>query len=75
MATQYRSFQNQCVHVRRGADNLNSNVPAGRYIEFKGTDLLTIDLASKKVENVTTSADLLNDYRALGYNLGVLNLS
>ncbi|KAL9071085.1 MAG: hypothetical protein Q9161_004424 [Pseudevernia consocians] len=52
-----------------------SNVPAGQNIEFKGTDLLTIDLASKKVENVTTSADLLNDYRALGYNLGVLNLS
>ncbi|CAF9903849.1 MAG: hypothetical protein ALECFALPRED_003009 [Alectoria fallacina] len=52
-----------------------SDVPAGRYIEFKGTDLLTIDLASKKVENVTTSADLLNDYRALGYNLGVLNPS
>lgn len=50
-----------------------STVPAGKYIEFKGTDLLTVDLPSKKVNNVTTSADLLNDFRALGYNLGVLN--
>ena len=55
--------------------DLYSNVAAGKYITFKGTDLLTIDLASKKVENVTTSADLLNDFRALGYNLGVLNPS
>lgn len=69
------SPQNKCVFVGRGADNTNSNVPARTYIEFKGTDLLTIDLASKKVENVTTSADLLNDFRALGYNLGVLNPS
>lgn len=68
-------FQNKCVSVKRGADCLYSNVPAGKYIEFKGTDLLTIDLASKKVDNVTTSADLLNDFRALGYNLGVLNPS
>ena len=54
---------------------LNSEVPAGKFIQFKGTDLLTVDLASKKVANVTTSADLLNDFRALGYNLGVLNPS
>lgn len=54
---------------------LCSKVPTGVKIEFKGTDLLTVDLASKKVENVTTSADLLNDYRALGYDLGVLNPS
>ena len=54
---------------------LYSTVSAGKYIEFKGTDLLTVNLASKKVENVTTSADLLNDFRALGYNLGVLNQS
>ena len=53
----------------------HSTVPAGKYIEFKGTDLLTVDLPSKKVNNVTTSADLLNDFRALGYNLGVLNQS
>ena len=44
---------------------------AGKYIEFKGTDLLTIDLENKKVMNATTSADLLNYYRALGYPLGV----
>ena len=54
---------------------LCSTVPAGKYIAFKGTDLLTVDLPSKKVNNVTTSADLLNDFRALGYNLGVLNQS
>ena len=54
---------------------LNSKIPAGKFIQFKGTDLLTVDLASKKVANVTTSADLLNDFRALGYNLGVLNPS
>ena len=68
-------YQIKGVCVRRGADNFHSTVAAGRLIRFKGTDLLTIDLASKKVENVTTSADLLNDYRALGYNLGVLNPS
>lgn len=67
------SFQYVCVRVGRPADIFYSIVPAGKYIEFKGTDLLTVDLASKKVENVTTSADLLNDYRALGYDLGVLN--
>lgn len=48
-----------------------SNVTAGKYIEFKGTDLLTIDLASMKVMNATTSSDLLNYYRELGYPLGV----
>lgn len=50
-----------------------STVPAGKAISFKGTDLLTVDLPSKKVMNVTTSADLLNYYRALGYPLGVEN--
>lgn len=50
-----------------------STVTAGKAISFKGTDLLTIDLSSKKVMNVTTSADLLNYYRALGYPLGVEN--
>ena len=53
----------------------DSKVPAGKFIQFKGTDLLTVDLASKRVSNVTTSADLLNDFRALGYNLGDLNPS
>ena len=48
-----------------------STVPAGQKISFKGTDLLTIDLASRKVKSVTTSSDLLNYYRALGYPLGV----
>ena len=52
---------------------MSSTVPAGKAIEFKGTDLLTIDLPSKKVMNVTTSGDLLNYYRALGYPLGVEN--
>lgn len=51
--------------------NVPSTVPAGKAIEFKGMDLLTIDLPSKKVMNVTTSGDLLNYYRALGYPLGV----
>lgn len=50
-----------------------STVPAGKAISFKGTDLLTIDLPTKKIMNVTTSADLLNYYRALGYPLGVEN--
>ena len=63
------------MRIERGAESSYSKVPAGKYIEFKGTDLLTIDLASKKVANVTTSGDLLNDYRALGYDLGVLNPS
>lgn len=67
-------FQEE-LREETGANTLYSTVMAGKYIEFKGTDLLTINLASKKVENVTTSADLLNDYRALGYNLGVLNPS
>lgn len=68
--------EHRCIAcVGQGADIWYSTVAAGRLIQFKGTDLLTIDLASKKVENVTTSADLLNDYRALGYNLGVLNPS
>ena len=49
----------------------NSTVKAGTDIEFKGTDLLTIDLASRKVMNATTSSDLLNYYRALGWPLGV----
>ena len=48
-----------------------SHVPAGRHISFRGTDLLTIELESKKVRNVTTSADLLEYYRSLGYDLGV----
>ena len=52
-----------------------STVPAGKYIEFKGTDLLTIDLASGKVMNATTSSDLLNYYRQLGYPLGVWSAS
>ncbi len=51
--------------------SLYSTLPAGKLIQFKGTDLLTIDLASKKVMNATTSADLLNYYRALDYDLGV----
>ena len=72
---QFPHLENQCVCIGRSTDTLYSNVPAGKYIEFKGTDLLTIDLASKKVDNVTTSGDLLNDFRALGYNLGVLNQS
>lgn len=58
--------------IRGTADALlPSNVTAGKYIEFKGTDLLTIDLASMKVMNATTSSDLLNYYRELGYPLGV----
>ena len=69
------SFQKEWLCIGRAANELYSKVPAGKFIKFKGTDLLTIDLASKKVENVTTSADLLNDFRALGYNLGVLNPS
>ena len=48
-----------------------SHVPANQPISFRGTDLLTIDLASRKVRNVTTSADLLEYYRDLGYDLGV----
>ncbi|KAG8531306.1 uncharacterized protein KY384_002934 [Bacidia gigantensis] len=48
-----------------------STVPAGKAISFRGTDLLTINLESKKVSNVTTSADLLEYYRDLGYDLGV----
>lgn len=44
---------------------------AFKKIQFKGTDLLTIDLHTKKVMNATTSGDLLNYYRALGYPLGV----
>ncbi|KAI4210876.1 MAG: hypothetical protein LQ351_006280 [Letrouitia transgressa] len=48
-----------------------SSVKAGKHIQFKGTDLLTVDLASRKVKEVTTSADLLNYYRALDYDLGV----
>ena len=64
--------QNEYTTANIGYD---SKVPAGKFIQFKGTDLLTVDLASKKVANVTTSADLLNDFRALGYNLGVLNPS
>ena len=62
-----RIFEDQ-----QDADEDQSTVAEGTYIEFKGTDLLTIDLESKKVMNVTTSADLLNYYRALGYPLGVL---
>lgn len=48
-----------------------SAVEAGKHVEFKGTDLLTIDLGSRKVMNATTSSDLLNYYRELGYPLGV----
>lgn len=48
-----------------------SNVPAGRRVSFRGTDLLAVDLGEKKVNNVTTSGDLLNYYRDLGYDLGV----
>ena len=70
-----RPFLEQICIRRANHLRLNSKVPAGRFIQFKGTDLLTVDLASKKVANVTTSADLLNDFRALGYNLGVLNPS
>lgn len=55
----------------RKADEFNSTVQAGQQIAFKGTDLLTIDLGSKKVMNATTSSDLLNYYRELGYPLGV----
>ena len=73
--SQPSSFRTPISGLDETLTGLNSIVAAGKYIEFKGTDLLTIDLASKKVMNVTTSADLLNDYRALGYNLGVLNPS
>lgn len=59
--------------VRRGANNWYSKVVAGKSISFKGTDLLLIDVTVMKVATVVTSADLLNDYRALGYNLGVLS--
>lgn len=59
--------------VRRGANNWYSKVAAGKSISFKGTDLLLIDVTVMKVATVVTSADLLNDYRALGYNLGVLS--
>ena len=48
-----------------------SRVAAGKHISFRGTDLLTVDLGSKKVSNVTTSADLLSYHRFLGYDLGV----
>lgn len=48
-----------------------SNVGAGRRLSFRGTDLLTVELGSRKVMNVTTSADLLGCYRGLGYDLGV----
>jgi len=50
-----------------------STLPAGKKVNFRGSDLLTIDLASKKVMNATTSSDLLNYYRALDYHLGVWN--
>ena len=72
---QLSSAQDKSLVVEPVVNEINSNVPAGKFIQFKGTDLLTVDLASKKVANVTTSADLLNDFRALGYNLGVLNPS
>lgn len=48
-----------------------SNVGGGERISFRGTDLLTVELGSRKVGNVTTSADLLGYYRGLGYDLGV----
>ena len=48
-----------------------SHVKAGKKIQFKGTDLLTVDLGSRKIKEVYTSADLLNYYRALDYDLGV----
>ena len=63
-------FRKDCS-ISSGADKILSTVREGTYSAFKGTDLLTIDLESRKVMNVTTSADLLNNYRALGYDLGV----
>lgn len=48
-----------------------SKVPADKQINFEGTDLLTIDLESRKVRNATGSSDLLVFYQKLGYDLGV----
>lgn len=44
-------------------------VPVGTGIEYKGTDYLLIDLATRLIYNVTSSSDLLNYYTQLGDNV------
>jgi hypothetical protein len=46
--------------------SLSSTAKPGTKIQFSGIDLLTIDLASRKVSNAETSSDRVNYYAAIG---------
>jgi hypothetical protein len=44
----------------------NRTVPAGTYLEFKGNDIITVELGSRLVSNATSSGDWINLARELG---------
>eukprot|EP01099_Mayorella_cantabrigiensis_P008498 TRINITY_DN7995_c0_g1_i1.p1 TRINITY_DN7995_c0_g1~~TRINITY_DN7995_c0_g1_i1.p1 ORF type:complete len:189 (-),score=9.73 TRINITY_DN7995_c0_g1_i1:257-823(-) len=44
----------------------NATVPAGTYLEFKGTDIISVDLDTMLVFNATSSGDWINLARELG---------
>lgn len=41
-------------------------VPAGTYLEFKGIDIISVDLDTRLVYNATSSGDWINLARELG---------
>lgn len=46
--------------------SLLSTAKPGTKIQFSGIDLLTVDLANRKVSNAETSSDRMNYYAAMG---------
>jgi len=44
----------------------DSTVPAGTYLEFKGNDIVQVDLSTRLIFNATSSGDWINLARELG---------
>ncbi|SMQ49320.1 unnamed protein product [Zymoseptoria tritici ST99CH_3D7] len=51
------------------ANATNVTVPVGTPITYFGTDYLEVDLATRLIYNATSSSDLPNYYKQLGYNV------
>ncbi|EGP89188.1 uncharacterized protein MYCGRDRAFT_92094 [Zymoseptoria tritici IPO323] len=51
------------------ANATNVTVAVGTPITYFGTDYLEVDLATRLIFNATSSSDLLNYYKQLGYNV------
>ena len=57
--------------LKTGVLRRSRTVPIGTPVEFKGTDILHIDLSTRLIFNATSTADWINLARQLGETVTV----